>query len=175
MSDPQVQDMFEVTEPQPEAQPEATTKPAKESSEDRRARLLANLKKGRETALKNRRKAALAKKLKKEERQHEMEADILAAIVEDEPTPPSEAKPAPEPVQPKPAPVKQVDFQIPDHSDRFDRIERSIQELSNRMRPVKVDAKPVQPPQPQPPAPRPPTPAPPSPEITLSTFGTVPW
>ena len=147
MSDPQVQDMFEVTEPQPEAQPEATTKPAKESSEDRRARLLANLKKGRETALKNRRKAALAKKLKKEERQHEMEADILAAIVEDDVEPVQPAQPAPEPVQPKPVPVapaKQVDFQIPDHSDRFDRIEKSILELSNRMKPVKVEpAKPV--------------------------------
>ena len=109
-----------------------------------------------------------------------MEADILAAIVEDDVEPAQPDQPAPEPVQPKPAPVapaKQVDYKMPDHSDRFDRIEKSILELSNRMKPVKVEpAKPVaQPPQPQPPAPRPPTPAPASPEITLSTFGTVPW
>ena len=48
----------------------STDKIKNDSKDERRARLLDNLKRGRETALKNRRKKALANKLKKEKEKY---------------------------------------------------------------------------------------------------------
>lgn len=68
--------------PQPTSSPE---KPSDRSSQ-KRAQMLANLEKGRKTALENRRKKALLKKLEKEQKQQKLESDLKQRIMNKEPS-----------------------------------------------------------------------------------------
>lgn len=146
--DQSIKDVFETNEPTP--------------AEKKRARLLKNLEKGRKTALENRKKKAMYKRLMKKQTDDEMDTAIKTKLKEKEdvddlrrqlaemkasqktvqdnapPKPPPPKPPSPKPPSPKPPPPKP-------------------------------------PSPPPPPPPKPPSPPPPSPPITLSTYGTVPW
>lgn len=145
-------DVFETNEPTP--------------AEKKRARLLKNLEKGRRTALENRKKKAMYKRLMKKQTDDEMDTAIKTKLKEKEDVddlrrqlaemkasqktvqgPPKPPSPPPPPKSPPPkSPPPKPSSPPP----------------------------PLKPPSPPPP-PKPPSPPPPSPPITLSTYGTVPW
>lgn len=64
-----------------EDKPKKTKKPKKEMSEERKAQLKEQLRRGRETALKNRQKKALGKKIDREEKEKELDEKIARKVL----------------------------------------------------------------------------------------------
>ena len=71
---------IEEPEPEPEPVKEKPKRKKREMTPERKAILLENLRRGRETASKNRKKKALARKLKKQEKEEEIDDFIQKSI-----------------------------------------------------------------------------------------------
>lgn len=145
----------------------------------RRARMLANLEKGRKTALENRQKRALLKRLDKEEKQKKLDSDIKAKIQG------TLASPKSSQFEEE---IKQLRNEIKTlkASDRSDGLkDKQIQALKDEIAATKALQKqekpqpaPVigkQPAQQKPSKPTPPTQVPEPRDVVYSTFRSAPW
>ena len=117
----------------------------------RRQRLLANLEKGRKTALENRKKKAMYKKLKKQDEVDEMDLAIQEKML-------------------KKAQEKSEVLTLREE------LEQLRMEVKSKAQPKKEARAPTPPPrEPTPRPPTPPPPRPPTPPVVISTYSTVPW
>jgi len=80
-NDPEpIEDPETIEEPEPEPVKEKPKRKKREMTPERKAILLENLRRGRETASKNRKKKALARKIKKQEQDDEIDEVIVKSI-----------------------------------------------------------------------------------------------